>query len=105
METKNMEKWKKEMLVCIRCAYCLENCPVYNQIGWESAGARARMILSYGLLTKDIEYSDSILEKLFQCTTCGQCEVNCPAKVKILEVVKATRKDPKAFKEAGSLFY
>jgi Fe-S oxidoreductase len=93
MEIKNLEKWKKEMLVCIRCAYCLENCPVYNQIGWESAGARARMILSYGLLTKDIECSDSILEKFFQCTTCGQCEVNCPAKVKILEVIKATRKD------------
>lgn len=51
------------------------------------------MILSYGLLTKDIEYSDSILEKLFQCTLCGQCELNCPAKVKILDVVKATRKD------------
>ena len=32
METKNLEKWKKEMLVCIRCAYCLENCPVYKQI-------------------------------------------------------------------------
>jgi Fe-S oxidoreductase len=93
METKNLKKWKKELLVCIRCAYCLENCPVYKQIGWENAGARARMILSYGILTKDIEYSDSILEKLFQCTTCGQCEVNCPAKVKILEVVKATRKD------------
>jgi Fe-S oxidoreductase len=93
METKNLKKWKKEMLVCIRCAYCLENCPVYSQIGWESAGARAKMVFSYGLLTKDIKYSDSILEKIFQCTGCGQCEVNCPAKVKILDVVKATRKD------------
>ena len=51
------------------------------------------MIFSYGLLTKDIKYSDSILEKIFQCTDCGQCEVNCPAKVKILDVVKATRND------------
>ncbi|MEA3485530.1 MAG: (Fe-S)-binding protein, partial [Candidatus Aerophobetes bacterium] len=93
MEVKYLEKWKREMEVCIRCAYCFEDCPLYDQIGWESASARARVILSYGLLNKDIKYTDSILEKLFQCTTCGQCELNCPAKVKILDVLKASRKD------------
>ena len=93
MKTKNLKKWKKEMLICVRCGYCFENCPVYNQIGWESASARAKMIFSYGLLTKDIECSDSILEKIFQCTGCGQCEVNCPAKVEILDVMKATKND------------
>jgi len=93
MQTKNLERWRREMLVCIRCAYCFVDCPVYKELGWENASARAKMSLSYGLLTKDIEYTDSILERLFQCTTCGQCEINCPAKVKILDVVKAARKD------------
>ena len=93
METKHLEKWKKEMLVCIKCAYCFGDCPIYSQLGWESASARAKMILSYGLLTKGIEYTDSILENFFQCTTCKQCELNCPAKVKILDVIEAARKD------------
>lgn len=93
MKTKNLEKWEKEMLVCIRCAYCSVDCPIYDQLGWDNANARARMILSYGLLRDDIDYSDSATENIFQCATCGQCEINCPAKVKVVDVVKAARKD------------
>ena len=88
LKLKNLEK---EMNVCIRCAYCFEECPVIKEMQWDTDGARGKVILSYGLLTKDLQPSKYIADKLFSCTFCRDCLERCPSKVEILNIITAAR--------------
>lgn len=86
-----LKQLEKEMNVCIRCAYCFEECPVIKEMQWDTDGARGKVILSYGLLTGDLQPSQSIADKLFRCTFCRDCLERCPSKVEILDIITASR--------------
>lgn len=93
METKYLKDWEQDMNRCIRCAYCFEGCPIFNDLGWESDGARGKVVLSYGLLTGELEPSKNIAEKIFQCTYCKDCIERCSASVSIPDILTAARAD------------
>ncbi|HID74204.1 MAG TPA: (Fe-S)-binding protein [Thermoplasmata archaeon] len=93
MDAVNLEGLENEMYVCIRCAYCFEECPVLRERGWDTDGARGKVILSYGLLTGEIEPSEEVALKLFQCTTCRDCMVRCPSNVRVVDIITAARAD------------
>ena len=79
------------MNICIRCAYCFEKCPVIKETEWDTDGARGKVILSYGLLTKELEPSQYVADKLFSCTFCRDCMDRCPSKVEILDIIASAR--------------
>ncbi len=93
MEAKNLEKLENEMYVCIRCAYCFEECPVIRERGWDTDGARGKVMLSYGLMTGDLEATQEVADRLFQCTTCGDCMERCPSNVTVVDIIAAARAD------------
>lgn len=93
METKNLKDWKNELNICIRCAYCFEGCPVFKITDWETDSARAKIILAYGMLMNDIEPSQYIADKMFQCTYCRDCSERCSANVSVVDVLAAARAD------------
>jgi len=93
MMAKNLKKLEKEMNMCIRCAYCFEECPVIRELRWESSGARGKVILSYGLLTGELKPSQYIADKLYQCTFCRDCMERCPSNVEILDIISSARAD------------
>jgi Fe-S oxidoreductase len=93
MKTKNLEPLMKELITCTLCGYCKNICPPFEVIGWDSSSARGRNLLSYGLLTGEIEVDDSIIERMYQCTMCYDCTRRCPSDVKILDIIKAARAD------------
>ncbi|QLH75711.1 MAG: (Fe-S)-binding protein [Methanomassiliicoccales archaeon] len=84
---------RKELMTCTYCGFCKSVCPAFEGIGWDPSVARGRMVLSYGLLQKDIPADQSVVDALYQCTTCKDCERRCPSKVKVVEVVERARKD------------
>ena len=93
METKYLQAWENELNICIRCAYCFEGCPIFKQLGWEVDGARGKAILAYGLLSGEIEPSETVTEKLFQCSFCRDCVERCSANVAIPDILAAARAD------------
>ena len=93
MEVKYLKEWENELNICIRCAYCFEGCPVFKELGWEPDGARGKAVLSYGLLTGELEPSEYIAEKLFQCSFCRDCIERCSANVPIPDILAAARAD------------
>ena len=93
IDATNLQLSKKDMMTCTMCGFCKSVCPSFEGIGWDTGVARGRIILSYGLLTKDIPADDSVIEALYQCTTCKDCERRCPSKVKVVDVVERARKD------------
>lgn len=91
--TLNLKKHEKEMDVCIRCAYCFEQCPIIREAQWDTDGARGKVILAYGILTGEIEPSEYVAGKMFRCTYCRDCLERCPSKVKILDIISSARAD------------
>ncbi len=98
MKTTHVNKYLKELVTCTMCGYCKEVCPTFEQLGWDSAAARGKMALAYGLYMGDIEPDESVLERLLQCTTCEDCKRRCPSKTEVVKAVEAIRKD---LNEAG----
>ncbi|MBD3370692.1 4Fe-4S dicluster domain-containing protein [Candidatus Fermentibacteria bacterium] len=98
MLTDYLNEWKDELNICIRCGYCFEGCPIFKDGGWELDGARGKVILAYGLLSGELEPTEYVAEKLYQCTYCKDCIEKCSANVSIPDIMTAARAD---LREAG----
>lgn len=93
MRTDNLDKWKKELVNCTQCGFCKDVCPIFADVEWDSSVARGKMALCYGLYSGDIEPDESVVERLYQCTTCADCTRRCPSSTEVVGVVEAVRKD------------
>jgi len=93
IDAKNLRKVKKELMTCTYCGFCKSVCPTFQMVGWDPSVARGRMILAYGLLQKEIPADPSVMEYLYQCTTCKDCERRCPSKISVVDVVESARRD------------
>jgi len=93
MEFTRLKKWGNELNICIRCGYCYEHCPLYRESNWEIDTPRGKLLLTYGLLTGEVEPSAQIAEKLFECFYCKNCSRSCSAKVSPTDILTDVRAD------------
>jgi L-lactate dehydrogenase complex protein LldF len=97
-------KTERQTLKCIRCAACMNSCPVYRQTGGHAYGSvypgPIGAILTPQLM--QMHYAQSLP---FASSLCGACYEACPVKINIPEVllelrsqvVNQERKDLKRF--------
>ena len=90
-EFKNLEKWQGTLASCIRCGYCFEHCPMFKHTGWESDAPRAKIITAFGLITGEVEPSESAADKMFSCFYCKRCEAACSSGVPLTEIFTDAR--------------
>jgi glycolate oxidase len=86
------EALDNEIMACIMCGFCRAGCPTYGETSLESINARGRVILAYHLLTGRLKPSKELAKRFYQCTTCLNCNVVCPAGVNVSDIVQAARK-------------
>ncbi|MCJ7609648.1 (Fe-S)-binding protein [Candidatus Bathyarchaeota archaeon] len=92
--TKKLPKlsdYAEDVQKCMRCGFCRNLCPTFNSINWEAGSPRGRMQLAKAFLDGDIEFTDYMKERIYECALCGYCTWRCPAGVKTIDVVKAAR--------------
>lgn len=89
----NLEKVRKAVNVCTMCGFCKSVCPSFKSIGWDSALSRGRIVLTYGLLTGDLQPDESLVRNMYTCTTCADCVRRCPSKVEIVDIIELCRAD------------
>jgi Fe-S oxidoreductase len=86
-------KFRRQVLQCSRCGFCQSVCPVFGFSLRPAYNARGKMLLLKEVMDGTIDLSDDLIETLFQCTTCGACEENCPSGVNVPDIIKQVRKD------------
>jgi Fe-S oxidoreductase len=102
------EKYKEDLYGCLQCGYCRDACPVYEQIGWESATPRGKSFYLRGLTKKGLfdrmlgRSVDALIRRravadnklavrLYQCTSCGACEEVCHSNIKFVPLWEDVR--------------
>jgi len=90
---KHLEKWQDTLASCIRCGYCFEHCPMFKHTGWESDAPRAKIVTAFGLLSGQVEPSESTADKMFSCFYCMRCEAACSSGVPLTEIFTDAKKD------------
>ncbi len=93
MELNRLLKWQDKLHVCIRCGYCFEHCHIFKMTGWESDTPRGKLIMIHGLLQGDIEPTDYLAEKIFECYMCKRCDATCSAKVEVTDILVDAKAD------------
>jgi Fe-S oxidoreductase len=85
-----LEDFKPMMERCSNCSACkwipfdkmkslrfAENCPSVSFSNFNTYSARGRFQLAMTMLEGKCDYSDSVVNVIHQCTTCGLCDVSC----------------------------
>lgn len=89
----NKAKVLEDLYTCASCGYCRFGCPVYKEVGLESASVRGKCLLLKDFLEGRIEYSDKIRDALYMCAQCENCKVNCPTGVDFVAMTKWVREE------------
>jgi len=76
---------------CMKCGFCMYNCPIYKVDHIESHVARGRNLLIRLAGDKSIPSDNDYTERLSYCLLCGRCEAICPAKVPSPDINIAAR--------------
>jgi len=82
-----------ELFACSRCGACLAVCPVYKQTLDEGVAPRGKLSLIEAAANNKILISEKLSQKIYTCTLCNYCTIECPSGVKVDELFKAVRGD------------
>jgi L-lactate dehydrogenase complex protein LldF len=80
----------REMLRCIRCAACLNHCPVYSAVGGHSYASVYPGPMG-AVLTPWLTGLDHSSDLPNASTLCGRCEEVCPMRIPIPRMLRAWR--------------
>jgi Fe-S oxidoreductase len=86
----SLEDFRPMMKRCSNCLGCKwipfdkirsqrfgENCPSVCYNNFNTYSARGRFQLGLALLDGDADYSDTVINVIHNCTTCGSCDISC----------------------------
>jgi iron-sulfur cluster protein len=80
----------QDMLRCIRCGACMNHCPVYQRIGGHAYGWVYPGPMG-SVLTPSYVGIENALDLPQAATLCGQCEVVCPVRIPLPELLRKLR--------------
>ena len=72
---------REQIRKCIQCGSCRVNCPTGNEVGWISCSPRGKIMFArdylYGRWPSKVKMNKEFANRLYQCTLCGRCKVEC----------------------------
>ncbi len=85
----SLADFRVDLEMCCRCSACkfipLEKvkgknsyvCPSIARYNFHTYSAAGRLAVAAALLDKRVEYSDKLLEVVYNCQMCGACDISC----------------------------
>lgn len=84
---KSLEDWA---VSCIRCGFCLEDCPTYKLTGNELESPRGRIYLARSAEVGKLDWSE-VAPYIDHCLGCLACETACPSGVHYGAILELAR--------------
>jgi len=85
-----LEGYRRDMETCRRCSPCkfiplekvtgfdrINVCPSIARYEFHSYSGGGRMVMGTALLENRLDYSDKLLEVVYNCQMCGACDISC----------------------------
>ena len=85
-----LEDYRSDMETCRRCSTCkfiplekvtgfeyINVCPSISRYNFHTYSGGGRMVLGTALLANRVDYSDKLLEVVYNCQMCGACDISC----------------------------
>ena len=97
MTSSVIKDWLHNCIRCGNCKYVFKDyspsCPSGDYFKFESYFASGRLWTAHGILKGEIAWDSSLLDPLFACSACGNCEVQClaPHRHHIIDVIEELR--------------
>ena len=79
-------------LKCIRCGACLNNCPIYRNIGGYTYDTTYSGPIG-SIISPHFNGFEELKHLSFACTVCGKCTEVCPTKIDLHNLLLLNRKD------------
>lgn len=90
---KNLLNEKDNLELCFKCSFCSEECPINKQIHWASFSPRGKMLILRELLKGEGSLTERVIDTLYTCTLCGNCDTSCIAGISVTDILFAARRD------------
>jgi Fe-S oxidoreductase len=103
-----LAEYRSDMETCCRCSACkfiplekakgasnINVCPSIARYNFHAYSGGGRLGIGVALLEKEIQYSDKLLEVVYNCQLCGACDVSCKyaMDMEVLDPINETRID------------
>jgi Fe-S oxidoreductase len=85
-----LEDYRRDMETCRRCSPCkfiplekvtgfdrINVCPSISRYEFHSYSGGGRMVMGTALLEKRLDYTDKLLDVVYNCQMCGACDTSC----------------------------
>jgi len=89
--TQQIHKLEDSLASCNRCGVCHGCSPLLEVQRLESSTARGKMRLARSLVRGELEASNTLVDRIYECLMCGHCSSTCPAGIRVEEVMQETR--------------
>ena len=90
--TQMLASEMRPMLRCIRCAACINHCPVYGAVGGHPYGSTYPGPMG-SVLTPALQSLEVAKDLPHACTLNGRCAEVCPVKIPLPDLIRSLRDD------------
>jgi Fe-S oxidoreductase len=101
-----LEEYRQEMETCCRCSACkfipfekvkgydnVNVCPSISRYNFHAYSGSGRLGIGVAMLENELDFSEKLLEVIYNCQMCGACDVSCKyaMDMDVLEPINAIR--------------